>query len=82
MLHPFVCTEENLQAGLEFYNFSTHAQCISIANAFWKLFFTSQDLSTFIDVVLGDNYDDYSSPVMGNDFVSGYWNSRFYLISM
>lgn len=79
LLHPFICFEENLSAGLEFYEITTPEQCRSIADAFWKLFFTSQELSTFIDVVLGDNYD-YDSLVMGNDFVSGYWNGTFYLV--
>lgn len=78
-LHPFVCTEENLQAGLEFYEISSDDECSAIANIFWKLMLTCQDLSEFIDVVLGDSYDDYGSVVMGQDFTAGYWNGQFHL---
>ena len=79
-LHPFVCTEENLKAELEFYKVTTPEQCLVITNVFWKLLLTSQNLSTFIDLVAGDNYDDYASVVMGSDFISGYWNEKFHLI--
>ena len=60
-LHPFACTEENLQAGLEFYKVTTPEQCSILANVFWQLLLRCQNLSAFIDVVLGDNYDDYAS---------------------
>jgi hypothetical protein len=79
-LHPFACIEENLMAKLQFYKLTTPEECLSITNAFWKLLLTCQGLSTFVDVVLGDRYDDYSSVVMGRDFICGYWNSEFNLM--
>jgi hypothetical protein len=65
---------------LEFYEISGDDECSVIANLFWKLMLTCQDLSEFIDVVLGDSYDDYGSVVMGQDFTAGYWNGQFHLI--
>lgn len=78
-IHPFACIEEDLKAGLEFYPVTNSEQCLRIANAFWKILLSHQTLIGFVDVVLGDWYDDYASVVMGNDFVAGYWNNEFHL---
>jgi hypothetical protein len=71
-VHPFGCIEEDLMAGLEFYEITNSEQRLCIANVFWKLLLTRPGISTFIDAVLGDNYDGYASVSMGRDFVCGY----------
>ncbi|MBE9118195.1 hypothetical protein IQ249_20075 [Lusitaniella coriacea LEGE 07157] len=78
-IHPFACVEEDLKAGLEFYPVTPSKWRLKISNVFWKVLLMSQKLVDFMDFVLGDDYDDYSSVVMGSDFVAGHWNNEFHL---
>ena len=53
-IHPFVCIEENLKAGLEFYPLTSPEQRTTIARAFWGQLILSPGLASFFDRVLGD----------------------------
>ncbi|MGP1383835.1 MAG: hypothetical protein ACTS2F_09770 [Thainema sp.] len=78
-LHPFACVEDELKAGLGFYQVTTPEECSIISAIFWKSLLAEPKLADFIDRVVGWAYD-YESPVMGSDFVTGYWKDEFHLV--
>ncbi len=66
-LHPFACVDEDLKAHLDFFGVTTLGDRQKIAKVFWtSLLQGDRELTTFIDWVLGDCYDDYDSVVMGS----------------
>ncbi len=78
-LHPFVCIENDLRAGLEFHPTTSPEDCLTIANAFWQALVAHPGLTSFVDVVSADRYDGYNLAMILYAFKAGYWNNTFHL---